>query len=189
LASPSPKAIPIRAESLARYYANLARALTETGISGSQLNEIFSTRLRARCVKCSIELTSAEIEQVSLVEDTTQLSHPKLKRLRLGYCAREGCESDDYRIQLEAYPGVDWESIAAKANDLILAQNAAAQEEVQHQTKQKRNQRTKRAALGLLLIVFALLLLFVWRHGRLPFVKKPHKYEIDPASVSPRPGR
>jgi hypothetical protein len=176
-------------ERLAPIYANLARALTETGISGSQLNEILTTRLKARCVKCDIQLASDEIEQVSLVEDPTQLSHPKLKRLRLGYCAREGCESDDYQIQLESCPGVDWDIIAAKANDLMSAQKAAEQEAVRRQERQKQIQRTKRAILALLTGAACLLLLFVWRQGRLPFVKKPHKYQIDPASVNPGPRR
>ena len=174
---------------MAPLYANLARALSETGVSGSQLNEIFSTSLRARCVKCDIQIASDEIEQVSLVEDTTQLSHPKLKRLRLGYCAREGCESDDYLIHLDAYPGVDWEIITAKANDLMSAQRAAAKEAARRKARQKQIQRTKRAVLGLMAVAICLLLLFVWRHGRLPFVKKPHKYQIDPASVSPQPKR
>ena len=189
MASPTPKTIPIRVAGLALFYANLARALTETGITGRRLSEILSTRLQVSCVRCDIHLTTEEIEQVSLLEDTAQPSHPKLKRLRLGYCAREGCESEDYRIRLDAHPGVDWDSIAAKANDLILAQQADAKAEEQHQIRQKQKQQTKRVALGLSALIVCILLLFVWRNGRLPFVKKPNKYQIDPASVTPRPQR
>jgi hypothetical protein len=189
LASPTPKTIPIRVAGLALFYANLARALTDAGITGRRLNEILASHLRVSCARCDIHLTTEEIEQVSLVEETTQLSHPKLKRLRLGYCARAGCESDNYQIQLEAYPGVDWETVVAKANDLVSAQKAAEKAAVQRQARQKQTQRTKRAMLALLAVAACFLLLFVWRHGRLPFVKKPHKYQIDPASVSPGPRR
>jgi hypothetical protein len=189
LTSAGTKFIPIRINGLAVFYANLARALTETGITGPQLNEILSTRLRVSCVRCDIHLTTDEIEQVSLVNDTTQLSHPKLKRLRLGYCAREGCESDDYQIQLEACPGVDWETIAAKANELVSTQKVAEEEAVRRQARHNQIQRTKRAVLAVLTVAVCFLLLFVWRNGRLPFVKKPHKYQIDPASVAPRPQR
>lgn len=167
---------------------NLVRTLTATGI-GSHLGEILSTHLYARCEKCDIQVTSDEIEQVSLAEDATKLSHPKLKRLRLGCCAREGCEAVAYRIYLEACPGVDWEIIAVRTNELMSAEEAEAKEEAGRQTRQQRLQRTKRAALGLLIVVFSFLLLFAWRHGRLPFVKKPHKYEIDPASVGRGPQR
>lgn len=184
-----PKIILIQIESLSAFYLNLARALTETGISGSQLNEILTTRLQARCVRCEIQVTSAEIEQIALVENLNPISPPKLKRLRLGYCARDGCESDTYQIHLEAYPGVDWEVITTKANNLILTQKAAAKGEQQRQVRQRRNQQTKRAALGLLTLAISFLLLFFWRHGRLPFVKKPHKYQIDPALVRPGPQR
>lgn len=189
LTSPAPKTSQIRVDGLVSFYPNLARALTESGISGSQLNEILTTRLKARCVKCDIQLASDEIEQVSLVEDPTQLLHPKLKRLRLGYFARAGCESDEYQIQLQAYPGVDWNIIVAKANVLLGVQKNVAKEEAERQKRRKQNQQTKRAALGLMAVAICFLLLFVWRNGRLPFVKKPHKYQIDPASVSPRPQR
>lgn len=184
MASSTPKLIPIQITSLALFYTNLARALAETGISGSQLNEILTTRLKARCVKCDIQLASVEIEQVSLVEDPTQLSHPKLKRLRLGYCARDGCESDDYQIQLDAFPGVDWETIEAKANALMSAQQVAARDEAACLLRRQCYRRTKRAVLSLLAVAVGVLLLFVWRHGRLPFVKKTPKYQIDPASVN-----
>ena len=189
LASATPKTIQLRVEDLARHHANLARALAETGISGGQLNEILSTRLQARCGKCAIQISSNEIEQVSLAEDTAQLEHPKLKRLRAGNCARDGCESADYEIHLAACPNVDWEIIAAKTADLMSTEQASAKEEERRRIKQARTQRTKRAALGLVIVVACFLLLFVLRHGRLPFVKKPHKYEIDPASVSRLPGR
>ena len=189
MASSTPKIISLRVENLVRYHANLARALAESGINGAQLNEILTTRLQARCGKCEIQISNDEIEQVSLAEDTKQLAHPKLKRLRAGNCARDGCESADFEIHLAACPGVDWEIIATKAGDLMSAEQGSAKEEAHRRMKQARTQRTKRAALGLVIAVACFLLAFVLRHGRLPFVKKAHKYEIDPASVSRLPGR
>lgn len=168
-------------------YANLGRALSETGVNGSQLNEILSAALRASCGGCNIQLTSHEVEQVALVENPTQLTHAKLKRLRLGYCAREGCEATDYRIQLEPYPGVDWDIIGAMANDLMLAQKAATEAEARHRTRRLQNQRTKRTLVGMMIVVFAVLLFFFWRQGRPSFAKKPQKYKLDPASVSSSP--
>ena len=176
-------------EELVRFQASLVRALTETGISGGQLNQIFSTRLRAECAECGIQITGDEMVNAAVTEDTTELSHPKLKRLRLGYCAREGCESYDYRIHFEDHPGVDWATVTEKAHQLELATKAAASEEGKRQARQKRNQRTKRVVAGLFIVIALLLVSFVTRHGRLPFTKKPHKYEIDPASVRQLPPR
>jgi len=170
-------------EDLVRLQASLARALGETGISGGQLNEIFSTRLRAECAECGIQITGDEIVHVAVAEESTELPHPKLKRLRLGYCAREGCDSYYYRIHLEDHPGVDWTTVTEKAHQWNLAAKAAASEEEKRRVCQKRNQQTKRVVAGLFIVIALLLISFATRHGRLPFTKKPHKYEIDPASV------
>jgi hypothetical protein len=176
-------------EDLVRFQASLACALSEAGISGSQLNQIFSTRLRAECAECGIQITGDEIVHVAVAEEATELPHPKLKRLRLGYCAREGCESYDYRIHLEDHPGVDWTTVTEKAHQLELAAKAAASEEEKRRARQKQNQRTKRVVAGLSVVIALLLVSFLTRHGRLPFTKKPHKYEIDPASVRQPPSR
>ena len=183
------KPITIRVSALPRFYANLAQALAQAGINGSQLDEICSACLKVSCTRCDIHLTHAEIEQVSLAEDASQLSHPKLKRLRLGYCARDGCESDDYQIQLAASPNVDWDAIVTKANDLLSVQQAAEKETVRSQKAEQRKHQAKRNVLALLILAVAILLMFVWRNGRLPFVKKTPKYQIDPASTSPAPRR
>jgi len=183
------KTIQIRVENLVRFHASLARALSETGISGGQLNEIFSTYLRAECAKCGIKITGDEIVHVGVAEEATELPHPKLKRLRLGYCAREGCESYDYYIHLEDHPGVDWAKVSEKAHQLATAMKAEASQDEKRQARQKRNRRRTRVVAGLFIVIALLLVSFLTRHGRLPFTKKPHKYEIDPASVRQQPPR
>ena len=165
------------------------QALSQAGINGSQLDEVCSANLRVSCTRCDIHLSQAEIEQVSLAEDASQLSHPKLKRLWLGYCAREGCESDDFKIQLAAHPSVDWDTIVTKANELMAAQQAAEKESARHRKAQKLKHQAKRNVLALLILAVALVLIFVWRNGRLPFVKKTPKYQIDPASTTSPPRR
>ncbi len=183
------KTVLIRVESLARYYASLGRTLAQTGVSGNQLNDILSSCLEARCVNCEIPISGVEIEQISLIEDTTHLSHPKLKRLRLGYCAREGCESYEYAIHLSTSPGVDWDEIAAKTNDLMSAEKIAAKEVDRRRIRKARNQHRMRIGGGLFILIVLFALFFFFRNGRLPFVKKTHKYEVDPASIWTPPPR
>lgn len=189
MVSSTPIDIPIRIEDLAGYYINLASTLTETGINGNQLNQIVTSSLHTSCSRCNISLTGEEVQQLTLVDDAAQLSHPKLKRLRLGYCAREGCESADYRIHLEPFTGVDWEALIVKANQLISSQKAAATDAQRRQVRQKKIQRSKRFAFGVFLCILTVLLLFYWWNGRLPFIMKARKYQVDPASVTrfPRP--
>jgi len=184
LHSQTSNTVQVRIENLVRFHTSLARALGLSGIGGGQLNEIFSTRLHAECVLCGIKVSGEEIGLVAVTAEETQLPHPKLERLRLGYCAREGCESFFYAIYLDDWPGVDWKSATDQANNLIIADKNAAEQEKQRQASRQRNRRMTRVALGVLAIGLLIVLRFLVQHDRLPFVKKPPKYQIDPASVS-----
>ena len=169
----------VRADSLVRYYDSLARVLLESGLSGGRLSEVLSHGLRFECVQCHIKVSAEELQQLALSDAPGDSLHPKLQRLRLGYCAREGCESYFYEVHLENHPDVDWEAVAVKAQALLAASNAAAG----HAPEQRKPRRlTMYAGLGLLILIA-----FAWlMHGRFPFGAKPHKYEIDPASAAPR---
>jgi hypothetical protein len=184
LPSQTSNTVQVRIESLVRFHTNLARALGLSGIGGGQLNDIFSTRLHAECSQCGIKVSGEEIELVAVTAEEARLPHPKLERLRLGYCARESCF---YQIQLDDWPGVDWKTVADKASNLLIADKNAAEKEKQRQARRQRNRRLKRIALGVLAIGLLIVLRFLMQYGRLPFVKNPPKYQIDPASVTREP--
>jgi hypothetical protein len=162
---------------LVRFYQGLAHVLLESGLSGARLNEILSHCLRAECVQCHINVSAEELELLALSDAPAEPLHPKLQRLRLGYCARQGCESYFYEVHLENHAEVDWEVIVRKAATLLAVSKQAAGQECK-----PRKPRRLGMLLGiglLILTVFAFLM-----HGHLPFAAKPHKYEIDPASAA-----
>src|SRR5215472_14229191 len=102
----------VRVDSLVRFYENLARALLESGLSGARLSEILSQSLRVECVQCAIQVSAEELQQLAVSDAPSGELHPKLQRLRLGYCARQGCDSYFYEVHLENHPEVDWEVVA-----------------------------------------------------------------------------
>jgi hypothetical protein len=173
-------------EELARYHAGLAQTLGEIGISGNQLNEIFSTHLRSQCARCGIHVTGEEIMSVVVADHEGKLPQAKLERLRLGYCAREGCDSDYYTIRFENHPGVDWGMVAAKTFEWLAAADIAAKERARRIAIRRRNRTILRVVAGVIIVCSLLLLRFIQAHGRLPFVKKPSKYQVDPASTRNR---
>lgn len=168
----------VRADALVRFYQGLAQVLLESGFSGARLNEILSRCLRVECVQCRINVSAEELELLALSDASAEPLHPKLQRLRLGYCARQGCESYFYEVHLESHAEVDWEGIVRKAHDLIATSKEPAGQECK-----PRKPRRLRTFVGIGLLI---LTAFAWlQHGRLPFAAKPHKYEIDPASAAP----
>ena len=123
---------------------------------------------------------------IAVTDEEAKLPHPKLERLRLGYCARDGCESDYYTISFEECPGVDWGIVAEQARQLVTATETATKEQARRTAIRRRYQAIMRVVLGLIIVGSLLLCRFVLSHGRLPFVKKPAKYQIDPASTRHR---
>src|SRR5438128_11353271 len=114
----APDVVQVRVDSLASLYSRLAAALTEAGLSGSQMNEIFSKHVRAECGQCGIQITGDDLGRIAVTDATTEPSDPKLDRLRQGYCARNGCDSHYYCIHFSAYPNVDWANIRERAERL-----------------------------------------------------------------------
>jgi predicted nucleic acid-binding Zn ribbon protein len=183
------KSLQIRIDDVVGFYTGLVRALGENGIGGNKLNEIFTAYQWAECVQCGIKITGEEMDQILVADEETKLPHPKLQRLRLGYCAREGCESYDYCIHFEDYPGLDWSAVAEKAVNEVTASKVVAELERKQKIMRKRQRRMKQAALALFTVLVLLLLRTVIQHDHQPFGRKPHKYEIDPGSVSHLPSR
>ena len=185
--SPMLKTIQFPVKNLMRLHRGLAQALSNAGINGAQLSEVLSARLRVECTQCTIGISGDELMLLTAVAEGDPLPHPKLLRLRFGDCARAGCDSLTYLLHLEDHPGVDWDLITKNAETLASEAVAAAKVEEQRRANQKRNRKILRlagwVATGIVLVGLA----HYRRNGHLPFVKKHHKYQVDPASVSSNP--
>ena len=187
MSQPVSDTVQFHIERIGPLYTGLAAALSEAGFSGSQLNEIFSRRIRGECVQCGIRISGDDIAHVALTEDNTEMPDSRLDRLRQGYCARNGCDSYYYRIHFDDYPDLDWTKIQEKAGHLASATQATI--EKQTSATAIRNWVLIRLAVGLGVVLILLLFWHIRYYGYVPVLQKPHKYTVDPASVSHRPER
>ena len=182
MSQPVSDTVQVHVERIGGLYTRLAAALSEAGFSGSQLNEICSRHIRGECVQCGIRITGDEMAHVALAEVKTEMAHSRLDRLRHGYCARNGCDSYYYRIHFDDRPGLDWTKIREQAGSLAVAGQSTAQQETGATTI--RNWLLVRLAVGLAVVLILLLFWHIRYYGYVPLLQKPHKYTIDPASVS-----
>ena len=165
MSQPATNTKQIRVESLATFYSGLAAALSKAGFIGRQLNEIISKHVRGECVQCGIRITGEDLERITLAGEKTELPDWRLTRLRQGYCARKGCDSYHYRIHFDDYTNVDWSHI--------------------HESSPTNRKRFLiRLGLGIAVVLVLLLFWHIRYYGYVPFVQKPHKYTIAPASGS-----
>ena len=156
-------------------YSSLTAALSEAGLSSGQLGEIFSKYVSAECVLCGTRVTGEEMGGITSAAEKTLAPDSKFGRLQRGSCARTGCISSYYRVHLREHPSLDWMKIREKANE----------DEAFKQANAARNRLLIRVVLGIGVILILLFCRYVMYYGHVPWLQKPHKYNIDPASVAP----
>lgn len=185
------KTLQIRVETLPAVYTMLVKALSETGLSGTILNEIISKHVSSACVLCGIEIKGDDLSAMTLARHSEDLSDARLARLKQGYCCRRSCQSYYYKLLFAPHPSVNWEKVFEK---LIDTKAWDTGEPTQEQADRSR----KALARRMLIIKIAagvglMLMLLVVRHlmsgGSLPGLKREPKYKVDPASIPTVPGR
>lgn len=184
MTAPSSTRLKVRTDRLAAFYAALARALTEAGLSGAQLNDLFAKSVSAQCAQCGAKVHGEEMGMLALAGPDAEPATPKLKRLKLGYCAGTGCDSYFYTVSLEPAAGMDWAPIVAK----VERQTAPLEGEPRAVPQMAlpatpRRKLLLRAAAGGLVILVLLLIRHVWSGGRIPLLQSAPKYRADPTTT------
>lgn len=163
--------------------------------------------ISAECVQCGIRLTGAELLALAEAGEAGEVTgdaraasrppappNPKVARLRLGYCARSGCDSCYYRVTFEPRPGLDWTKLLPGAELEVTA--AAPAEDPGNAERQAAFRSSVRRTVGkAALALGALVLLLVARHwyqgGTIPYLREPEKFDVQvaptPGSSGPRP--
>jgi hypothetical protein len=133
--------------------------------------------LAGECVQCGLRLSGLDLLQFGAGEDN---GDPRLERLRIGYCGRNGCESLFYRVMCAAHPEIDWPKLIHPAHTISEEEKAGAQREV---AKDAAKTRWKKRGLRLAIALGALLILFVirqiWVGGTIPFIREPEDFKVD----------
>lgn len=165
-------------QKMAGFCGGLAQVLRKRGADGEQTSELFRLGISAECVQCGIRVAGEELFNLAQPGDPND--HQKIKRLRLGDCARYGCDSCYYRIRFWPVASLDWSS--------LLSEMEAPQEETVASNRAKTSLSTFRTyffvpsprmwmALGVLVL---LLVIRQWHlGGRIPLLREPEHFRVD----------
>jgi len=170
-------------DGLVPFYHALAKALLECGYQ--QVEEVVSQQVVAECVQCQLQLGGGEWRHLAVPDVATDAANPKLKRLRLGYCGRTGCESSYYTIKLGDGAKVDWSKVMDKMSFRSVGV-PAAEESTAPTPMGCQPARSNRWKNAVAVAVFILVLLFCWRYffgGKIPLLDSKPKYRVDPSLV------
>lgn len=181
----TPEQFSVREEqiqALAEFSHTVNEACRSGGPDGGKTVEAVRTALSAECPRCGIHVSGDEILAIAESADAPE-QNPKVKRMRLGYCAREGCESFVYRLRFHSQPGVNWRAIFAQME--VVVQNQAELSASAATARQVVVRRARWRTLGRVGIALAVVLLLMiirqwYVGGRIPLIREPEKFRVDP---------
>jgi hypothetical protein len=134
-------------------------------------------RLKGECIQCGIRITEEELLLLGQ-EKTAGETDPRIERLRLGYCARNGCDSIFYRVSARANAPIEWSKYFPEPNSHL---SDPANDGLEVQTTfaagtKLFNWRVLAAGLTLLTLI---LVRQYYRGGTIPFIREPEEFKVD----------
>ena len=176
----------------------LADRRPETGVNGPigpQPASGFAGAIAGECVQCGMRITGEELLALAPGNEDAPASgsavNPKVARLRLGYCARSGCECRYYRITFESRPGVDWAKVLPPT-ELEAAPSVAAEDPGAPERQAAMRSTARRAGIRAGLVVLVVAMLWLARHwyqgGTIPLLREPEEFQVEVPRPPPHPG-
>ncbi|MCW5558539.1 MAG: hypothetical protein KIT22_12000 [Verrucomicrobiae bacterium] len=197
--SPAPEAAPSNAPSLTelrvpvtdlpRVHEALARALGEAGVGGQELHALFGSGVRAVCVGCGLPVSGADLGELAVTAEAERERElpPKLERLRLGYCPRNGCEARFFNLEIPGPGRFDHGKVLGRTRDLLAGKEtpALSLKPALSPTTRKATQRLALITLATLAVAFVIYRLTFYSTQPIPFVQPKSPFAIDPNSLDP----
>lgn len=192
-ATNTPGVLRVSLQQLPECHSAVARALGEAGFSGQEIGVLFATGLKATCVGCGMVLTGEELGRLTVTDSNSGESvgtlPPKLERLRLGFCPRNGCEARFYTLQLDPLPRGEATQVIAQAGKILRGEAESKPLITIDVPKARRQVQRLAVIVGLTLLVAFILFRLVFYHSQpVPFVKPTSPFQVDPNTVE-RPGQ
>lgn len=145
--------------------------------------EAVASGFHAECVQCGIGLGGDDLLKLAAPTDGVA-ADPRIQRLRLGYCARNGCDSHFYRLSLTPVPGVDWFALLAGTSGPAAEEKEPIEDPATAMRRVEFLARVKQLGARALLALALVGVLLAFRHwrrgGTIPLVREPENFVVDP---------
>jgi hypothetical protein len=166
----------------------LVEALTRGGLSPEHAASVWRAEVAATCARCGITVTGAELLALSQ-PPAAETASAKTGRLRLGDCARSGCNSYHYLLSFKAHGQVNWQDFLSQADGIMQGEqypSAASSSQLEKVAQLARRFLTSPTARRLWLGLAAVMLLMLakqwYRGGTIPLIRQPEHFRVAPAA-------
>ncbi len=179
----SQQASVIRQEHLLKlesFCRSLREGLGRAGLTAEKSIEVMRSAVAGECVQCGIHLSGEELVLLSQPPLKTEES-AKIQRLRLGDCARKGCDSFYYRMIFGRHMELDWTTFLNGLEQPEAKPAVVATEAAREISKPRRSPILKyRFLIGVAIVLFIFIARQWYLGGRIPFIREPEKFRVDP---------
>ena len=171
-------------ERLERVVFALAEACREYGVAQEKTRAALSAALSAECVVCGLRVTGEELLTLAQLPSALETSG-RIKWLRLGCCARNGCDSRAYALKFHNHPGIDWTEFFSKMQTARAEEATAPVTETvsESETLPVKERRGLQIALAIAIAVLLFMIHQKYRGGRIPFIREPEHFRVTPAAA------
>jgi hypothetical protein len=158
----------------------LYQEIRKHGLTHEEAFAVLHSSVSAECVDCGIMVSGEELFAVSQPPVETETS-PKIARMRLGDCARKGCNCLYYEFTFKPYPRVDWPSLLEQAKVVKEDKGSEAingRKLLRALSVHWNRGLARRIALAAILVV-ALFVAHQYRYGgRIPLIREPERFRV-----------
>ncbi len=167
---------------LADFCRVLEESLRAVGLSAEQSLRAFQSAISAECVRCGISVNGDELYALSQPPAAERASM-KTGRLRLGDCARQGCDAWHYRLAFQPHLQLDWPKLLAEVQ--LRRQHSPAP--ILHKARWLRwasllrSRQVLRVGFGIALVMVLLFIRHWYQGGQIPLLREAEHFRVDPA--------
>ena len=156
---------------------SLLEALRRHGVESDKALELLRVAATGECVRCGQKISGEELFALSQ-SPTPEFASAKLGRLRLGDCARSGCNSYFYRLTFQPRPPLDWAALVAEAETIGQEAPTADLSWLRAVEVWMQLATVKRAITAIVILVLFIALRQWYFGGSIPIVHQPEKFQI-----------
>jgi hypothetical protein len=164
----------------------LAEAIERRGVPPDQARAAWGADVAATCPRCGIAVSGVELLALSQ-PPAAETASAKIGRLRLGDCARRGCDSYHCLLTFKAPSEVNWLDLLSEAEGILHEQEhpvegSATPCQVVSQLAQRfwRSPSARRVWIVLAAVLFLTLARQWYRGGSIPLIREPEHFRVDP---------
>jgi hypothetical protein len=169
-----PEVLQMTIRELADFAGSLREAITRQP-EPEKLRHAVEDALSGECVNCSIRVSGTDLLKLPVPEEVD----PKLERIRSGYCARNGCDSNFYRVTCSTHSQIDWPKLLNREREITQAKAEEQKSDVDLARTARRHRNILRTATALGVLFLVIILRQIYMGGTIPFVREPEEFKVD----------